>query len=362
MNNEQPAILGEGYSSGEHDAFLKTLPDVYTACDIVKNQLTELYKVRHPELIYQSDFNEQRTRFVNRELARMDPLLRGDWVYFPWSRTLLHTLSQEETIELRTNRNRNLITNEESTLLSQKTLGIVGLSVGVHFASGFAYGAIGGHLKLADFDTIETTNLNRLRARLVDVGSPKITIVARNIYDIDPHASLFLFSDGLSEGNLGRFLGTPKPDLIFEAIDDFHMKIRLRIEARKLRIPVVMLTSLGDNILVDIERFDLNTSLPLFHGLVGNVPEEILAGEITPEKEKEFAVKLVGREHIPKRAIASVMEIGKTLVGRPQLASTVFINGGLSAYLARKILLGDRTLSGRFVISLDHFFGLTETS
>src|SRR3989344_5890361 len=298
MNNEQPAILGEGYSSGEHDAFLKTLPDGYTACDIVKNQLTELYKVRHPELIYQSDFNEQRTRFVNRELARMDPLLRGDWVYFPWSRTLLHTLSQEETIELRTNRNRNLITNEESTLLSQKTLGIVGLSVGGHFATGFAYGAIGGHLKLADFDTI----------------------------------------------------------------DDFHMKIRLRIEARKLRIPVVMLTSLGDNILVDIERFDLNTSLPLFHGLVGNVPEEILAGEITPEKEKEFAVKLVGREHIPKRAIASVMEIGKTLVGRPQLASTVFINGGLSAYLARKILLGDRTLSGRFVISLDHFFGLTETS
>jgi len=357
MKNEQPIVLSQGaYNINDLNHLLSTLPTGFTTYDIVQQQLIELYKIRHPELIYNADFKDKSLGFVGEQLAKGDSQLYGDWVYFPWSNILLHMSCSDDIRELVTNRNRNLITNEERDILSRKTLAVVGLSVGSHFVTSFAYSGIGGHIKLADFDTLETSNLNRIHARLVDVGLPKITIAARNIYDINPHASVSVFPSGLTEDNLEKFFENPKPDLIFEAIDDFRIKIRLRIEARKLGIPVVMITSLGDNILVDIERYDQDNTLPLFHGIIGSTPEEILFGDITPEKEKKFALTLVGREHIPQRAISSVEEIGKTLVGRPQLASTVFANGGIAAYLARKIFLNELTCSGRFFISIDQLF------
>lgn len=366
MNNNligEPLILCDGnYSKDELNKFFGKLPEEREEHDIVRMQLRELFKIDHPGLIYDPSFESERSHFIEQELSKKDSDLFGDWIYFPWSRMLLHTLPEKEVFRLRTNRNKNLITEEEISILSQKTIAVVGLSVGGHFANALAYSAIGGHLKLAEFDTIDTTNLNRLRARLCDVGKPKIAIVAQNIYDINPHAKLSLFSEGLNEENLHLFLGEPTPDIIFEAIDDFRMKILLRLEARKLGIPVVMLTSLGDNILIDIERYDRRKDLPIFHGLIGDTPEKILTETITPEKEKQFAIALVGRAHVPPRAIVSVTEIGKTLVGRPQLASTVFINGGLSAYLARNILLNDPadSYSGRFFISLDQFLETPE--
>ena len=352
-----PRILAQGsYDEQGLERFLGELPQERDDRDILPSQLAELFKINNPELIYHSDFKVTCSRFVEETLKSSGMRTYGDWIYFSSSRTLLHTLSQDELFRLRTDRNKNLITDDEQRVLLQKTLAIIGLSVGGHFATTCAYGGIGGHFKLADFDTLDTTNLNRLRARLIDVETPKINLTADAMHHVDPHLRLSLYPEGISESMLPDFFAHPKPDIIFEAIDDFRMKIILRVEARKLGIPFVMLTSLGDNILVDIERFDLNPLLSLFHGFAGNTLEEILSGEITPEKEKNFALAIVGRQHIPLRAIETVGEIGKTRVGRPQLASTVFLNGGLSAYIARTILLGDRSLSGRFFFSLPRLF------
>jgi len=147
--------------------------------------------------------------------------------------------------------------------------------------------------------------------------------------------------------------GDPQPQLIFEVIDDFKMKVRLRIEARKARIPVIMPTNLGDNILVDVERYDLDPSLPLFNGLIGDTPEKILQSEITETEKVEFVIKITGREHIPARALQTLYEINRTLVGRPQLYSTVTVGGGLASYLARRFLLGKFLPSGRQFLSFD---------
>lgn len=55
---------------------------------------------------------------------------QGVWVYYPWKKTLVHLLDRDEFVFLRTNRNRNKITEEEQQILSKKAVGIVGLSVG----------------------------------------------------------------------------------------------------------------------------------------------------------------------------------------------------------------------------------------
>jgi hypothetical protein len=78
--------------------------------------------------------------------------------------------------------------------------------------------------------------------------------------------------------------------------------------------------------------------------------------DVTAEQKHAYAVSLAGVQHIPERALASVEQIGKTLVGRPQLSSTVTVATGLCSYLARQIVLGNSTLSGSWLIDFDTIF------
>ena len=81
-----------------------------------------------------------------------------------------------------------------------------------------------------------------------------------------------------------------------------------------------------------------------------------MAGEISEEDIKRYAVQIVGRENVPPRAMESLKEINKTLVGRPQLLSTVIIGSGVAAYLAREIALGNKVKSGRRLVKFDEVF------
>ena len=90
----------------------------------------------------------------------------GVWVHYPWSGKLVHVLPEDAFIEVRTNRNRDKITREETAALKDKTVGIAGLSVGQTTAIALAMERGCGRLKLADFDVIELSNLNRIRCSL----------------------------------------------------------------------------------------------------------------------------------------------------------------------------------------------------
>jgi hypothetical protein len=150
---------------------------------------------------------------------------------------------------------------------------------------------------------------------------------------------------------------TRQPAVIFEIIDSFVEKILLRKIARERRIPVVMMANLGDSILIDVERYDQFPELPFFNGVVGDVPDEILSNpDISSALKHQYAVSLVGKEHVPLRALESVAEIGTTLVGRPQLGSTVTVAGGIGAYIARRIILHQPLPSGRFQVRFEDFF------
>jgi len=332
---EKIKIFYQGkYKERDIDSFIEKIQP-NEVVDLVENQFVELAKVKNPS----------KPKLIQT---------KGDWIYFPWSKTLIHNVSERDYFTIRTNRNREIITIPEQKKLYQSCVAIFGMSIGGNMAASLSYQGIAQQMKLADFDTLETSNLNRLQSRLSDVGKKKIDIVARRIYEINPYQKLYLFSKGINDKNLDKFYSRPRPNVVIDAIDDLKMKIKLRLRARDLKIPVLMVTNLGDRVLIDVERFDLNNKLPLFHGLIGKTPEDILKKKkINSEDEQKLVVGLVGIENIPPKTLESVKLVGKTLVGRPQLMSTVTTSTGIATLLVRKLLLGEKLISGRKLIKFD---------
>lgn len=347
---KKPHILREGTYSQADVAKLRKDKKIWKECDVYQSQLEELFEILNPAC--RKD-EEKKQKYVQKEMQ--DAQEKGDWIYFPWSGRLVHTVHKDAYDMLRTNRNKVLITTDEQQKLKNATVGIVGLSVGSHTATSLAYCGIADNLKLAENDIFDVTNLNRVRGRIDQIGEEKIDMTIQQVYEVNPYAQIETFREGLTEKNLNKFIGGgARPAVVFEIIDNFEMKITLRVAARKARVPVVMFSNLGDSILIDVERYDLDDSIPLFNGRAGDTPEDIIKNpDVTEDMKHKYAVDLVGVENVPARAMESVKKIGTELVGRPQLMSTVSISGSLGAYIARKIILGEKLESGRFLVKFD---------
>src|ERR1700744_2905801 len=125
--------------------------------DEMYGQLQELVKCKNPSIkIKPKDY----TTLVNDHLKGQAITEYGVWVYYPWSRRLVHLLDEEEFIEVRTNRNQNKITRAEQRLLSTKKIGVVGLSVGQSIALTMAMERVCGEISLAEWDSDQLSNLN----------------------------------------------------------------------------------------------------------------------------------------------------------------------------------------------------------
>lgn len=336
---QKPIILKKGQYTLSDLQDLKNTQKIWEEKDLYDSQYLELLEIQNPS--------------QKPMMPMANTTLLGDWIYFSWSGCLLHTLTEDDLFRLQTNRNQLIITRKEQQTLYQKTVGIAGLSIGSHFAENLVYSGFANSLKLAENDTLDTSNLNRVKFKLKDIGEKKMDLCMRSLYEINPHLSIQSFDKGLDDSNLSDFIdGGNKPLVVFEAIDDFKMKIKLRLKAKMHKVPVIMLTNLGDNILIDIERFDQDPNLALFNGKIGETPQEILDTEITEKDKTRFAAQIVGLENLPTRVQETLMEIGKTLVGRPQINQTVTIAGGLASYLFRRIALNLDLPSGRMVLNL----------
>ena len=91
---------------------------------------------------------------VDRVLDGRGPAAFGTWVFYPWSRLLVHVLPAPLHRELRLDRNRYAITSEEQRAAGRARIAVVGLSVGRAVVSTLAHEGIGGELRLADFDVL----------------------------------------------------------------------------------------------------------------------------------------------------------------------------------------------------------------
>jgi molybdopterin/thiamine biosynthesis adenylyltransferase len=295
--------------------------------DTIEDQLRELVTSRDPRLHSSPEAVE---RSVTEQLAGSTMQEYGIWVWYPWSGRLVHLLPREEFRLVRTDRNRGRIDRAQQRRLLGCRVGIIGLSVGSSAALTFAMEGLGGSFKLADFDALSVSNLNRLRAGVHDLGLNKCVLAARQMLEIDPWLDIEIYPGGLTADTMDDFFsgGAGPIDLLVEECDTPYVKVAAREHARALRIPVVM--DANDRGLLDVERFDLEPHRPVLHGLLGETTSQDLT-DLT----------------------AAISEIGTTLSSWPQLASGVALGGALTAEAARHVLLGLPRPSGRFYTDLE---------
>ncbi len=321
---------------------------VHFRFDTIEQQMQELFKVRNPA---KNPSPEEYDRFIRDQFGGRDADEYGVWVYFPWSKRLVHLLPENEFIEVRTNRNRLKITEQEQLALQEKKIGIIGLSVGQSIALTMAMERVCGALKLADYDTVELSNLNRIRAGVHDLGLNKTILAAREIAEIDPFIDVEIVSEGINPGNIEEFVSQNGPlDVLVEVCDNLGVKLKSRLAARKWEIPVIMETN--DRCMLDIERFDIEPNRPLLHGLVSD--EDIECADVmSNEQRMALVLKIVDGEQLSDRMKQSFGEIGSSLRSWPQLASSVTLGGGVTTDVARKLLLKEDVESGRYYIDID---------
>lgn len=264
------------------------------------------------------------------------------WVYYPWRRAVVRLLAPRAFSTLRLDRNRNKLTRTEQARQRTLRIGIVGVSAGHSIAHVLAMEGLAGELRLADFDTLELSNLNRVPASVLDLGVNKAVVAARRIAEIDPYLNVVVVPEGITTENLGSFL--EGLDLVIEECDSLDVKMQVREAARELRIPVLMETS--DRGVLDVERFDLEPDRPLFHGLLGDLDSSKLSG-LTTEQKGPYVLRMLGALDVSSRGAASLFELGETITAWPQLASEVTLGAVTAAAAVRRFGLDGDLPSGR---------------
>ena len=277
-------------------------------------------------------------------------------VYYPWRGAVVHMLGPRGFAAVRLDRNRQRITTEEQRRLRRQRVGVVGLSAGLSAAATIALEGLCGELRLADFDDIDLSNLNRLPASVLDVGTNKSVVAARRVAEIDPYLPVHIVPAGLSSETADEFVAGL--DVLVEECDDLALKVSVREVARRQRVAVVMETS--DRGMLDVERFDLEPERPVLHGLLGDIHASSLVSLSVADKVP-YVLAIVDPPNISARAGASLAEVGHTLSTWPQLGSDVTLGGATVAAAVRRIGLGEDLPSGRTRVDLDRVLSSLES-
>jgi len=327
-------------------ASLRRSPSV-TVIDTLTEQLAELNEIRRPPL----------STAANR--ARPVLLAPGDnvWVYYPWRDTLVRTLREKLFIEVRVSRNNGLITPAEMKKFARVRIGVAGLNVGNPAAVCIALEGGGRKMKFADPDTLSLSNLNRFRAGLPDLGLNKAILSARQVLEINPYAKIDVWEKGISRETLDKFLLKPRLDILIEEMDNLPLKVAIREVARKNRIPVLMVTGNGENVIIDVERFDINPRLPLLNGHLKESIIRRIHGIKPPTLEEKIALArdFMGARFLAPRLRESFKFVGRRLAGIPQLGEASFLRGAAVCFFARNILTGKKVVSGRYFLNQSDF-------
>lgn len=341
--------------------------------DRIDDQLAELVGCLRPG----DSLDARDLAAVVTELCGGIPRRRyGTWVHYPWSGRLVHVLPADEFRLVRTDRNRDKITRAEQLTLLGRRIGVLGLSVGNSAALTCAMEGVGGSFRLADFDRLGLSNLNRLRAGIHDLGVEKTVLCARQLYEIDPYLDVEIFRAGVTEETVGDFFdGVPGTasgtasgaapdgasgsglDLLVEECDTLWAKFAAREHARARRVPVLM--DANDRGLLDVERFDEEPDRPLFHGRAGTSTAQDVRG-LDAAGARALLLRIVDESRLSPAMTDALGRIGRTLSSWPQLASGVMLGGALVADTARRVLLGAPVPSGRYYVDLEALVGAEE--
>lgn len=275
------------------------------------------------------------------------------WVFYPWRRTLVGLPGEKTYRAIRLDRNQNKLTRAEQQRCAGLAVGVIGQSVGHAVAYALAQEGNCGLLRLADFDEIELSNLNRIPAGIFDIGVNKSIVTARRVAELDPYLPVEVYTAGVGEDTVDEFMRGLS--IVVEECDSLDIKFAVRESARRHRIPLLMDTS--DRGLLDVERYDLEPDRPPFHGLLGATVGADLRGLSTKDKAPHV-MRILDPKELSARMAASLVEIDETVTTWPQLGGDVQLGAAIVAAAVRRIGLGQKLSSGRTRFDLER--GLDE--
>ncbi len=322
--------------------------------DEYDSQVEELWKIRNPKEAHSADFSKKEKvkqildRFKDDELGKSV----GKLVWYPWKETMVHILDDEYFQELRTARNKYLIEEEEQKQFEKYRVGIIGLSVGNNIAVTLRLQGGARRMKISDHDTLSLSNMNRMKVSLTDLGFGKTEITKRQILEIDPYSELKLYEKGVGEDNIREFLDDL--DIVVDEVDDLKIKTLIRSEARKKKVPVLMLTDNDDGVLVDYYPYNRNQKTSLFHGVEDDlVMSKISAGSADRKEIAKLSSKIVGEENISERMIKSLKDVGINLYSWPQLGTAAIFSGVVGCYFIRMLATGKELNIKRSLVKIN---------
>ncbi|SDR35891.1 ThiF family adenylyltransferase [Pseudovibrio sp. Tun.PSC04-5.I4] len=143
-------------------------------------------------------------------------------------------------------RNIGWVTTDEQQALRGKRVAIAGMGGvgGIHAVTLARLGI--GAFSVADFDRFDIVNFNRqIGATVRTLNEPKVSVMAEQVRNINPEVDLRVFSEGVSDDNIEKFLDGV--DLFVDGFDFFVLGIRRKVFARcrDLGIPAVTAAPLG---------------------------------------------------------------------------------------------------------------------
>lgn len=312
--------------------------------------LEDLFLIRNPRFKFEKEYTAEFTEFTSKHLDGKKLKDAGQWFLFPWNNMLVHYLDDDLHQELRTARNKNLINVEEQKKLRGTTVAIAGMSVGSHCALTLNMMGMARRMHIADPDVLSGSNMNRVRYDFTKIGQKKTQVALESLYQMDPYSDIHEYSEGVTVSNVDSFL--KDVSVLIEETDHLETKIFLREEARKRGIPVIMATDNGDGIILDIERFDLDPTLALFNGSIGDITLEEFK-TFPPHELPKLATKIAGVDLVVPKMLTSLAEVGKTLYSWPQLGDAATLCGVVVAFTVKQIALGLPLRSGKIDVSME---------
>ena len=307
----------------------------------------DMFEVQNPDL---KNDAIARQRFMEPIVAEGDRF--GRWHYFPWSNVLVQFADPETHWQLLAERNKELISADESQKLRHVTTGHVGLSVGSHIIEQTSHMALGDRVLIADHDVVSVPNLNRINIGMPEVGMRKTDTVGIRLSELNPYVKQVHFRDGITPANVTYF-ERHKPDLIFEEVDHMPTKVLLRKVARQVGAALMMATDAGELSMLDVERYDdPNILTEPFLGLLNTDELQMIErGSPTYTQTVKLIENLIGSENMSPRLRRSMGQIGITLGGIAQLGTTAIVGGAYAAIAGKEILLGRGPATGRYRVS-----------
>ncbi len=324
--------------------------------DIYRECVEDLFRIEHPFIptgteLFEKSFKKYSQYMLSDSSYRQNARI----LKFPWRSDYSYIIPNQILYSrLRTSRNRYLISDEEQAKFRNSTIGIAGLSVGSNILNSLVLTGGPTRYSLADGDTLSLTNMNRIFDSLVNIGSSKIVNVMHKNLELDPYLSFNYDQNYLSKEGFDKFffIDGERLSLFFEEMDDISLKIHSRFFARKHRIPVVMLTDNGDNVIIDVERFDIEPKRKILHGLIDEDEYKNIPAKLTQVEKVKFANSIVGPDVVPAMR-DSLQMVGSRLPTWPQLGTAAMLSGVVGSYIARSIIAGRKILSGRYRIDLE---------